>query len=514
MGKFKKVLLLVVALCMMISIMSIAAAATGDNPVAKIGDTTYASLADAIAAAQAGDTIELIADDNVSLTSGGGLVIDKSLTINGNEFTVYGTPDQTGTNDIFITGSGTVSINGLNVEGFGYNCSTDPAHAPIYVSTGFTGTVNLSGVSISRFNRGGLFLYGGTFHVENCTIDCANSRSGAFTKGIEIKGAATGTIADTTIFNMERSGSDSVAGIELYGTGSVLVDGCTILSDGVNHQSVKATYGIVSSRVGVHDPSGGSLTVKDTYIDVTNAALSVADSDEYGPVNGYTMIVEDCTFANYVATWSASSSITIKSGEFAEDVYVDAGTIYIEGGTFTNFAPDGNVVITGGIFDADPTAFVAEGYKATDNGDGTWTVAPADVYTAAASAATGNLSLGGSGSTFRFTITKNGTKLTTTAEYSAEKDNWELVYDPAYIELTKTAVSGSGIGYTVKALKAGETTITFRKIADHTITASTVLTNKHAVFITYNRGTDDSGNKYLLEKGALTINKITFDGVP
>ena len=233
MGKFKKVLLLVVALCMMISIMSIAAAATGDNPVAKIGDTTYASLADAIAAAQAGDTIELIADDNVSLTSGGELVIDKSLTINGNEFTVYGTPDQTGTNDIFITGSGTVSINGLNVEGFGYNCSTDPAHAPIYVSTGFTGTVNLSGVSISRFNRGGLFLYGGTFHVENCMIDCANSRSGAFTKGIEIKGAATGTIADTTIFNMERSGSDSVAGIELYGTGSVLVDGCTILSDGV-----------------------------------------------------------------------------------------------------------------------------------------------------------------------------------------------------------------------------------------------------------------------------------------
>ncbi|MBQ7171426.1 MAG: hypothetical protein IJR89_04010 [Clostridia bacterium] len=336
--------------------------------VAVIGETPYASLKDAVEAATAGDTIELIADDDVSLTSGGEIVINKSLTINGNDHTIYGTPDQTGSNDIFITGNGTVTINGLNVEGFGYNHATDAGHAPIYVSSNFTGTVNLIGVSVSKFNRGGIFLYGGNFNVEGCDIDCANSRSGAFTKGIEIKGSASGTISDTDIYNMERSSTTySTAGIEIYGNGSIVVDNCTISSNVGNHTTTKGTYGIVSSRVGAHDPSGGSLQVKDTVIDVTNAALSVTDSDDYGPVNNYSIEVTGCTFSNYIATWSATSTVTINSGDFAEDVYADAGTIIIHGGKFINFAPDtdtGSIVIDGGKFSADPSTYVASGYTA------------------------------------------------------------------------------------------------------------------------------------------------------
>ena len=357
-------------------------------PVAQIvtnaGATTnkYESLAAAVEAAASGVTIELIADDDVSLTGGARLTIDKPLTITGEVdangkplYTIYGTADQTGSNDIFITGSGTVTLSNLNVEGFGYNHGTDPAHAPIYVSAHFSGTVNIDNVNISKFNRGGVFLYGGAFNVTDCYIDCANSRSGAFTKGIEIKGTATGTIADTVIVNMERASKDwASAGIEVYGNGTITVDGCTILTDGGGHTPVKATYGISSSRVGEHDPSGGSLLVTDCYIDVSNAALSVEDDDEYGPVNNYSIVVdgEDTYFSNYIATWSAGSSITINEGEFSEDVYADAGTINITGGKFSKFAPDTNtgvIAISGGIFDDDPSDYCVAGYVSTDNTD-------------------------------------------------------------------------------------------------------------------------------------------------
>ena len=364
------------------------------NPVAAIGTTGYVSLAAAVAAAQAGDTITMLADDNVSLTGGSRLTINKSLTITGPVgangeplYTIYGKSTETGTNNIYIDGDGTVTLSNLKIESFGNEKGTDASHAPVYVASSFTGRVNLDNLQISDFNRGGIFLYGGTFNVTNCYVDCANSRSGAFTKGIEIKGTATGSITDTLICNMERSGGDAPAGIEIYGSGSIVVDRCTIISDVGSHHSVRATYGIVSSRVGDHDPSGGSLHVTDCTIDVSNAALSVADHDEYGPVNNYSIVVdgEDTSFSNYIATWSATSSITINEGEFTEDVYADSGTITITGGTFNNFAPytgtGGTIAISGGEFDAPVLdEYCAEGFipAAQDPDTGLYTVKTGD----------------------------------------------------------------------------------------------------------------------------------------
>ena len=353
-------------------------------PTAQIANAFYYSLAEAVAAAQEGDTITLLRDEKTSLTDGSELVINKSLTITGDVaangeplFTIYGKKTVAGSNDIFINGNGTVTLSNLKVKEFGNNTGTDAGHAPIYVSTNFTGTVNLNNVYVSDFNRGGIFLYGGTFNVNDCYIDCANARSGAFTKGIEIKGSAHGTISDTFICNMERANSAAPAGIEIYGNGSIEVANCTIVSDNGNHASVKATYGIVSSRVGVHNPSGGSAHITDCMFECTNACLSVADSDDYGEVNNYSFIVDGCDFDNYIATWSATSSITINSGSYAEDVYADAGTIIIHGGEFVNFAPatdTGTIIIDGGTFDANPSQYVAEGYHAEPSGD-LWIVA-------------------------------------------------------------------------------------------------------------------------------------------
>lgn len=342
--------------------------------VARIGTTEYATLAEAVAAAQVGATITVIADD-YSLSDGSEIEINKSLTITGEVnakgeplHTIYGKSTVTGYNDLFIKGSGTVTLSNLKIKNFGNDKATDPSHAPIYVSSTFTGTVNFTNLYISDFNRGGIFLYGGgTFNVDNCYIDCANSRSGAFTKGIEIKGSANGTISNTFICNMERSSTTySTAGIEIYGNGSVLVDNCTIVSNNDDHSTTKGTYGIVSQRVGAHDPSGGSLHINECFFSCTNACLSVSDSENYS------IVVDESSFDNYIATWSATSTITINSGDYAEDVYADAGTIIINGGEFSNFAPDtesGSIIISGGTFDADPSEYVADGYAAVHYDD-------------------------------------------------------------------------------------------------------------------------------------------------
>lgn len=73
-----------VALCMLLAFLPTAAFAAG-NDVAQIGDQTYATLDDAIAAASDGDTILLLDDATVSKT------LDKSITIDGQGHTMTST---------------------------------------------------------------------------------------------------------------------------------------------------------------------------------------------------------------------------------------------------------------------------------------------------------------------------------------------------------------------------------------------------------------------------------------
>ncbi len=313
--------------------------------VAQVGETKYESLAAAVAAASAGDTITMLADDNVSLTNGQELEINKSLTITGPVdgdgkplYTIYGTEDATGTNRILVDGSGTVTLSNLNIAGFGNDHATDASHAAVYVASTFTGTVNLSNLNISDFNRGGVFLYGGTFNVTDCTIDCANSRSGAFTKGIEIRNNAAGTIEDTTIVNMTSESDESVAcGIEFYGNGAVTVSGCTIEGDSWRAVGI-GTAGFTDTT------TTGTITVEDCDITVYYAALYASALGDGLGENGTTIKV---TSGDYTADNFATSALF--------------GTIAIEGGTFTGLlcegdaesGESGSLSISGGLFDDD-----------------------------------------------------------------------------------------------------------------------------------------------------------------
>ena len=84
------------------------------------------------------------------------------------------------------------------------------------------------------------------------------------------------------------------------------------------------------------------------------------------------------TNGNVVSCFYSTATVTINGGTFTGNLYaVDDGNIVINGGTFNGGfnVLGGNIVINGGTFDTDPSAYVAAGKTATDNGNGTWTVA-------------------------------------------------------------------------------------------------------------------------------------------
>ncbi|MBQ9814660.1 MAG: InlB B-repeat-containing protein, partial [Lachnospiraceae bacterium] len=86
--------------------------------VAKIGNTLYASLAEAVAAAQAGETVELLVDTKVE-----SITVDKKITIDlgGHEVSSDGIEifSVTSTGDLTITGNGKITgpANGQNFDG-------------------------------------------------------------------------------------------------------------------------------------------------------------------------------------------------------------------------------------------------------------------------------------------------------------------------------------------------------------------------------------------------------------
>ena len=81
---------LLLAAVMMVSLFGLMVFAEGSEKVAKIGDTEYATLKEAINAAQAGDTVILLADVNEEVT------ISKNLTIDGADKTFTGTMTMNG----------------------------------------------------------------------------------------------------------------------------------------------------------------------------------------------------------------------------------------------------------------------------------------------------------------------------------------------------------------------------------------------------------------------------------
>lgn len=317
-----------------------------------VGQVTsnYPSLADAVAAAEAGQTVTMLADDRVSFAavtvedgvpSGGSIVIDKNLTIDGSGFTVYGntnadilnatgsaTPGRDMVADLvdgsnllgFFVKSGNVTFQNVTLTEFGNTAYVNKfGYTPIQTASAYTGKLTLTNVNFNKFNRTAVCVRGGTLEMTGGTVSggTVNKNNGDyFQQPLEVRGGSA-TISGVTI-----TGGDDVAG---NGGGAIVAWGDTT----VNNVSIDFT------GIGVWaDVADVAITGDDTEILATTQSVFVEEG----------------------------GSATIAAGDFAGSLAVDSDE-------------NSSITVSGGTFDAAvPEEFCAEGFMPVDNGDGTYGV--------------------------------------------------------------------------------------------------------------------------------------------
>ena len=275
--------------------------------------------------------------------------------------------------------------------------------------------LDLNGKNICATDCRALFIYEGTISIVgegtiSATGTSLNSSSSVIRLGspTSVSNAAKLTIGADVTVNSDKSYGVTVFGynvnassvgqeLVVYGTVTVTGESAAISGNGstglsktkitINEGAVVSSTGVDTGGAGpaaIYHPQGGTLTVNGgtitgsvTGIEAEAGSVVIKGGEinttysgnpgvkpgtEDGPAtHGYSVVAVK---RNYPA---GPANVSITGGTIKGTV----GVVSFNGGT------DNAVLgITGGIFDLNPSAYVVYGYKAVDNGDGTWTVAP------------------------------------------------------------------------------------------------------------------------------------------
>ena len=232
--------------------------------VAQIGNTCYESLAKAIAAAKAGDTIKLLADVN------GDVTISKSITIDGNGFNYAGQIliDKANVNSTvvmiknvnFVSGTTyAIKSNGaksITVE----NCTAkDYGYGFLHVNKS-TPTVVVKNVTVEGGNYGFHWLYGTSATLENVTMK--NVTNGVYVQNYASKTITLKNCDISSIGIWERSGYSGVQTFKFEGNNTV----------GTLTASQYAKYVLTTADATLTAPTGANVT---TNVKVGTATYTV-----------------------------------------------------------------------------------------------------------------------------------------------------------------------------------------------------------------------------------------------
>jgi hypothetical protein len=199
-----------------------------------------------------------------------------------------------------------------------------------------------------------------------------------------------------------RSNIQGVINVEADAT--AVMEYCEML-DGtdatINMNGAKITSG-TPEHYGYIANGDVNLTINNADINANGGGIAVVKGAKV-VFSGNVYVDTASTSSRYVFyTEGVGSELTINGGNFSWNlslnqkrayVYASEGTtVYIKGGTFgkastrsgytAGILGTGDVIITGGTFGFDPSAWVAPGYKAVKNGT-TWTVEDAFVHSVA-----------------------------------------------------------------------------------------------------------------------------------
>ena len=296
-----------------------------NSKVAMIVETNvkYETLAAAIAAAEAGQTVQLIQD----ITQEEAILIDKNLTLdlNNKTFTVTNPSSEYSNRAIKVT-AGTIVIENGTVDALSNETHNSGCWGSLRQEGGH---LTCNNVTFKNYRSGGLGLkpVGGTLILNECTVL-----------------------------------SEFGGGLEL-GNATVEVNNCTFTQTGTDAQKIYgACFGM--GKMGTLTINGGTYTSNNYsfYIYTSGGTINVNSGTFAGDIK---------TEMNNTQYPSAVGTINISGGTFdgvGENPIV-----------FTAVTANDHISISGGVFDA-PIAkeYCAVNYVPKDNGDGTYGVKPKD----------------------------------------------------------------------------------------------------------------------------------------
>ena len=336
------------------------------NPagVAKVGETDYATLENAIAAVEEKGTLTLL--DNVTTADADKespiLINTKDITINMGSHNIT-----LGKNKYFLVVNGSLALNGT-----GTVSESVPTMAPVVVvgspnaeAKNYTNVTVGSGVTLKGYcgikvqyidaTGWGPHAYGTSIVVDGNLVGVTKSGDAtALGTGIEVNG----DIKDTT---------GNVPEITLAEGSSVTATGCGIYAGGYAKWTLNGTVNgteAVSMKSGNVTVNGGTYSATGAYADpadahndgaeLTGAALSMTSNSDYA--HEIKLTIEDGTFtsANGNAVYegitkgdSSFATLTINGGSFTgafgKDAVKTTGTKFITAGTFST-KPNGGYV--------------------------------------------------------------------------------------------------------------------------------------------------------------------------
>lgn len=313
---------------------------TSKTYCAQVGNGKYETLAAAIEAAQNGDTVKLLGNETVSAT----VAVDKNLTLDLGGNTLTGTNCRAlhiTSGKLELTGTGTVKSTGIAVNSSVVRVGDD---------SGEERNVELvigKDVVIESPNSYGVGAFG-TATTEKLTIygtiKSTAPANGSY-DGCAVTTLGTDTSTPATIIIKEDAKISAANTNAVYlPAGSLTVEGGEITgTTGIYFKSTNMTI------------SGGTITgngVKQVYQEYHNGGISTGEA----------VTIDSCNYPGGIG------SVSIRGGKFSSTHANAIGSYNSNNGLLqTNF-------VTGGTFSSDPTAYVADGYVAMKNDNGTWTV--------------------------------------------------------------------------------------------------------------------------------------------
>ena len=430
--KTHKLIAMLLSLAMVIGLMTPAAMAE-EEKVAKAGDEEYATLAEAISAAAPSSTVTLLRN-----ASGSGVVIDKNITIDFGGYTYTFTEPAVGSNGTESNGFQILSGNEVALQDGTLKVDVDYA-AKYYILV-----QNYADLTLTNMTLDGTNLDKWSKHEDQVT----NGDSYVLSNncGNVVINGVTNIIAND-------EGSKAYA-FDVCQYGNYTPPVVTVNTSGTIEGNIEVTGGNLAIQKGsftdlatavTYAAEGATITLlEDVTLDNTSDSINVAGKTVTVDLNGKDVTAQGDAFVvtgtghlilkdtvgtsdikggqagvgSWTAVWAHhGGKVTIRGGSYCvggdantsdtthqndciyagSSVGLTAGTIIVEGGTFTNSdntvwplnMKDGSassITVVGGTFDgwnpaeaytepapARPTSFVPTGYYVKEV-DGTYTV--------------------------------------------------------------------------------------------------------------------------------------------